>query len=35
MTKYKLIIEYDGKNFCGWQKQKDLISVQGTIEESF
>ena len=34
MTKYKLIIEYDGKNFCGWQKQKDLISVQGTIEES-
>ena len=34
MTKYKLIIEYDGKNFCGWQKQKGLISVQGTIEES-
>ena len=34
MTRYKVIIEYDGKNFCGWQKQKALISVQGTIEES-
>ena len=34
MTRYKVIIEYDGKNFCGWQKQKALISVQGTIEDS-
>jgi len=34
MTRYKLTIEYDGKNFCGWQSQKNLTSVQGTIEES-
>ena len=34
MTRYKVIIEYDGKNFCGWQKQRSLISIQGTIEES-
>jgi tRNA pseudouridine38-40 synthase len=34
MTRYKLIIEYDGKNFCGWQKQKNMVTVQGTIEES-
>lgn len=34
MTRYKLIIEYDGKNFCGWQNQKNLITVQGRIEES-
>ena len=34
MTRYKVTIEYDGKNFCGWQSQKNLVSVQGTIEES-
>jgi tRNA pseudouridine38-40 synthase len=34
MARYKLTIEYDGKNFCGWQNQKSLVTVQGKIEES-
>ena len=32
MTRYKLTIEYNGKNFIGWQKQKKGFSVQETIE---
>ena len=28
-----LVIQYDGSNFCGWQNQKDSITVQGTLEE--
>ena len=34
MPRYKIIIEYDGTNFAGWQKQKDTISVQKTIEDA-
>ena len=34
MNRYKLTIEYDGKNFNGWQKQKNMKTVQGIIEES-
>ena len=30
----KLIIEYDGKNYAGWQIQKNKPSVQETIEHS-
>ena len=30
----KLIIEYDGKNYCGWQRQKDKPSIQGCIESA-
>ncbi|MBT4880856.1 MAG: tRNA pseudouridine(38-40) synthase TruA [Alphaproteobacteria bacterium] len=32
MTRYKLTIEYDGRNFCGWQRQTNGPSVQETIE---
>ncbi|MDR1365258.1 MAG: tRNA pseudouridine(38-40) synthase TruA [Holosporales bacterium] len=30
----KLTIEYDGGRFYGWQKQKDRVSVQETIERA-
>ena len=29
--RYKLTLEYDGKNFSGWQKQKDARTVQGDL----
>lgn len=29
----KLTIEYNGTSFCGWQKQPNARTVQGTIEE--
>ena len=34
MTKIKLTIEYDGTNFCGWQSQKNGVSVQDTVERA-
>ncbi len=32
MFNYQIIIEYDGTNFVGWQKQKNGHSIQQTIE---
>ncbi|KQP61820.1 MULTISPECIES: tRNA pseudouridine(38-40) synthase TruA [unclassified Methylobacterium] len=32
MPRYKLVIEYDGAPFCGWQRQAEDRTVQGTIE---
>ena len=34
MPRYKIIIEYLGTNFCGWQKQKNSFSIQEAIENS-
>ncbi len=34
MTRYKLIIEYDGRPFVGWQRQANGPSVQQAVEEA-
>jgi tRNA pseudouridine38-40 synthase len=35
MPRYKLIIEYDGTAFVGWQRQKNGFSIQEAIETAF
>ena len=32
--KHKLLIEYDGTNYCGWQRQDKSPSIQGSIESA-
>ena len=34
MRNIKLTIEYDGKEFNGWQKQPNKLNIQGTIEKA-
>ena len=34
MRNIKLTIEYDGRDFNGWQKQPDKLNIQGTIENA-
>ena len=34
MQRIKLIIAYDGTDFCGWQLQPNLRTVQGELEKS-
>ncbi len=31
---FKIIIEYDGTHFFGWQRQKDKITIQGELEKT-
>ena len=33
MRKLKLIVAYDGTNYYGWQRQKELVTVQQVLEE--
>src|SRR4051812_22922148 len=32
--RYFLRLSYHGKNYCGWQRQENAISVQEVIEEN-
>jgi tRNA pseudouridine38-40 synthase len=34
-NKYKMILAYDGSNYCGWQKQHASPSIEGTLKKSF
>ena len=34
MRNIRLTIEYDGKDFNGWQKQPNKLNIQGTIEQA-
>jgi tRNA pseudouridine38-40 synthase len=34
MTRWKLTIEYDGTDFCGWQFQDDVPTIQAIIENA-
>lgn len=34
MRNIKIIIEYDGKNFAGWQNQPNKTSIQGELERA-
>ncbi len=34
MNKYKIVLEYDGTNYSGWQAQKNARSIQGTLIEA-
>lgn len=34
MTRWKITIEYKGSDYSGWQRQKDVPSIQQAIEEA-
>ncbi|MBI5189360.1 MAG: tRNA pseudouridine(38-40) synthase TruA [Nitrospirae bacterium] len=34
MKNIKLVLEYDGTNYCGWQVQPHVVTLQGTLENA-
>ena len=34
MTRWKITIEYKGTNFCGWQIQNDVPTIQGALQDA-
>jgi len=35
MQRYKIIVAYDGTDYCGWQRQKSVPSVAQKMEDTF
>jgi len=35
MKKYKIVVAYDGTDYCGWQKQKCVPSITQRLEDTF
>lgn len=35
IKKHKLILAYDGTNYCGWQAQNNLASIESVLKKSF
>ena len=33
MRNLKIVVEFDGTNYCGWQRQKNGLSIQQILEE--
>lgn len=33
MPRFKLTLEYDGSNYAGWQRQAELHTIQGALEQ--
>jgi len=33
MTTFKLVLEYDGTQYAGWQRQPNVPTIQATVEE--
>ena len=34
MRNIKIVVEYNGKGFNGWQKQPSKLNIQGEIEKA-
>jgi len=34
MRNFKMIVEYDGTAYCGWQRQKNGLTIQQVLEEA-
>jgi tRNA pseudouridine38-40 synthase len=34
MRMLKLVLEYDGFDYCGWQVQADALTIQGVVEDA-
>ena len=34
MRNFKMIVEYDGTAYCGWQRQENGITIQQVLEEA-
>lgn len=34
MRNLKITLQYNGKNYCGWQRQPNSLGIQGTVEKA-